>query len=46
MKEIIGKQIILKDIVDELNAAPFYSILDDEVTSHNVEHLALGDIVP
>ena len=41
MIEVIGQQIILKGILDELNAAPFYSILADEVTSHNMEHLAL-----
>ena len=27
--------------MDEVNASPFYSILADEVTFHNVEHLAI-----
>ena len=39
--EIMGKQVILKDIVNEINRAKFYSIMADEVTSHNVEHLAI-----
>ena len=39
--EILGKHIILREIVGEIKAAKFYSILADEVTSHNTEHLAL-----
>ena len=39
--EVMGKYIILKHIVEEVKAAKFYSVLADEVTSHNVEHLAL-----
>lgn len=35
MIEVIGKQIILKSTLDELNAAPFYSILADELTSQH-----------
>ena len=32
---------MLRTIVDELKAAKWYSILADEVTSHNTEHLAI-----
>ena len=39
--EVMGKHIILQSIVDDVNSSPFYSILADEVTSHNVEHLAI-----
>ena len=38
--EVMGEQIF-QGIVDDVNASPFYSILADEVTSHNVEHLAI-----
>ena len=39
--EIIGKHIILRDIVSEIVKSKYYSVLADEVTSHNTEHLAL-----
>lgn len=39
--EIIGQDIILKGLVDEIKAAQLYSIMADEVTSHNKEQLAL-----
>ena len=39
--EVMGKHIILKGILDDLNAATYYSILADEVTSHNEERLAI-----
>lgn len=39
--EVMGKHIILKGILDDLNAATYYSILADKVTSHNEEHLAI-----
>ena len=39
--EFMGKHIILKGILDDLNAATYYSILADKVTSHNEEHLAI-----
>ena len=39
--EVMGKHIILHDILSDLNTAPYYTILADEVTSHNVEHLAI-----
>ena len=39
--EVMGKHIILHNIISELKEARFFSILADEVTSHNVEHLAL-----
>ncbi len=38
--EVMGKHIILRRIVEEVKAAKLYTILADEVTSHNVEHLA------
>ena len=38
----MGKCIILQGILDDLNAASYDSILADEVTSHNVEHLAIS----
>ena len=38
---VMGKHMILKGVLDELKAALYYSILADEVTSHNVEHLAI-----
>lgn len=34
---------ILRGIVNELKTAKFYAILADEMTSHNVEHLAICD---
>ena len=37
----MGKHMLLKGIVDELRASPCFAILADEVTSHNVEHLAI-----
>ena len=39
--EVIGTHIILRNLVDEIKAARFYSLLADEVTSHNAEHLAI-----
>ena len=39
--EIMGGHIVLQDIVNEINHAKCYSIMADEVTSHNVEHLAI-----
>ena len=39
--EVMGKHIVLRNIVDELKAARWYTILADEVTSHNIEHLAI-----
>ena len=39
--EVMGKHIVLRNIVDELKAARWYAILADEVTSHNTEHLAI-----
>ncbi len=33
--------MILQGILEDLNVAPYYSILADEVTSHNVGHLAI-----
>ena len=39
--DIIGKKVIQKNLVEEVNRAKFFSILADEVTSHNQEQLAL-----
>ena len=39
--EIIGQDIILKNLLEEIKAAKLYSIIADEVTSHNKEQLAL-----
>ena len=39
--EVMGKHIILQSIINDVNSSPFYSILADEVTSHNTEHLAV-----
>ena len=38
---VMGRHIVLFGIVQEIKTAKFYSILADEVTSHNTEHLAL-----
>ena len=38
---IIGCDIIQASLVDEVKKSKFYSILADEVSSHNTEHLAL-----
>ena len=38
---IIGRDIIQKSIIDELKSAEYFSVLADEVTSHNVEELSL-----
>ena len=39
--KVLGKHSLLQEIIVDLTAAAFYSILADEVTSHNVEHLAI-----
>ena len=39
--KVMGKHMILRGILDDLNVAPYYFILAHEVTSHNVEHLAI-----
>ena len=39
--EIMGQHIVLRGIVEELKEAMYFAILADEVTSHNVEHLAI-----
>ena len=38
--EVLGKHIILRGIVEEIEKAPSYTMAD-EVTSHNFEHLAV-----
>jgi len=39
--EVIGFDVIPTSIINEVKNAMFYSILADEVFSHNVEHMAL-----
>lgn len=39
--EVISKHIILRGILDDLNTATYCSILANEVTLHNDEHLAI-----
>ena len=39
--EIIGQDTTLKNLLEEIKAAKLYSIIADEVTSHNKEQLAL-----
>ena len=39
--EVMGKHIILRQIVHEVKRVKYFAILVDEVTAHNVEHLAL-----
>ena len=39
--EVMEKQIILRDIEDEIQRTRYYSIMADEVTSHNIEQLVL-----
>ena len=39
--EIISKRIILRDLVHKIKEAKYFSIMADEVTSHNSEQLAL-----
>ena len=38
--EIIGQDITLKNLLEEMKAAKLYSMIADEVTSHNKEQLA------
>ena len=38
---IISNDIILPELKAEVTQCPFYSVLADEVTSHNTEHLAV-----
>ena len=39
--KVMGNHILLQGIIGDLTAAPFYAILAEEVTSHNVEHFAI-----
>ena len=39
--EVIGFDLICTSIINEVKTAMFYSVLADEVSGHNVEHLAL-----
>ncbi len=38
---VIGYDMILADIISEIKTAKFFSVLADEVSSHNIEHLAI-----
>ena len=38
---VIGYDIIGANLIAEVKKARFFSILADEVSSHNIEHLAL-----
>ena len=39
--DVIGHDIICSGIIAEIKKARFYSVMADEVSSHNVEHLPL-----
>ena len=39
--QVIGHDIILANILNEVKMSKFYAVLADEVSSHNVEHLAV-----
>ena len=41
LMKVMGNHILLQGIMGDLTAATFYATLADEVTSHNVEHLAI-----
>ena len=41
MIEVIGKHIIQQDLIDEIKAAKFHTLICDEVTSSNDEVLSL-----
>ena len=38
---VIGYDLLLNTIISEVKEATFFSVLADEVSSHNVEHLAM-----
>ena len=38
---VMGRHIVLQGIIKEIEQAKLYSIMADEVTSHNTEHLAI-----
>ena len=40
---IIGKDLILNDIISETKDSKLFSIMADEVTSHNIEVLNIRD---
>ena len=41
INDIIGKHIIQKSILEQIRKAKFFSIMVDEVTSHNMEVMPL-----
>ena len=41
INDIIGKHIIQKSILEQIRKAKFFSIMVDEVTSHNTEVMPL-----
>ena len=40
--EVMGKHIIIRQIVNEVNRTKYFAILADEGMVHNMEHLALS----
>ena len=40
--DVIGRHIILRGLLEEIKSAHFFSVLADEVTATNVEHLAIS----
>ena len=41
MTEVIGKKIVLKDIVEEIKKSGFHSVCADQATSGNEEILSI-----
>ena len=39
--DVIGIDVICNNIIEEVKEAEFYSVLADEVSSHNIEHLPI-----
>ena len=39
--DVIGRQIILRHLLEEIKSAKFFTVLADEVTATNTEHLAI-----
>ena len=40
--DVIGQHIILRGLLEEIKSARVFSVLADEVTATNVEHLAIS----
>ena len=41
LMDVIGQQIILRHLLEEIKSAKFFTVLADEVTATNTEHLAI-----